>query len=292
MTRERIGIVGLGRMGSAMAERLAGQGFAVSGWTRSGVSDEQAQALGITAAADLAALAAGSDIIILSLMDDASVSAVLSALTQEAIGGRLIVETSSVSPETLKAHVPQIKAAGASAIDAPISGGPGQVRAGQIGLYVGGSDPDYQRFLPVAESVSDRIHHIGPLGHGAAAKLVNNMMLLGLWQTLKEALLLGKAAGLRRETMLAFLEGSPAASPAMKSRLPVIRGDSDTVGFALSGVVKDARVVTTLAHDLGVDLPAMSAALASFESAEAAGYGSADLATMVRIATEGPTQEK
>ncbi|MDO1580665.1 NAD-binding protein [Rhizobium oryzicola] len=132
---------------------------------------------------------------------------------------------------------------------------------------------------------------MGPLGHGAAAKLVNNMMLMGFWQTLKEALTLGRAAGLSAETMLDLLEGSPAASPAFKSRLPVIRGESDDVGFALSGVVKDARVITGLAEQLGVSLPAITASLASFVEADALGFGDADLATMVRLAAEGQSKE-
>ncbi len=91
--------------------------------------------------------------------------------------------------------------------------------------------------------------------------------------------------------MLSFLEGSPAASPAFKSRLPVIRGESDDVGFALSGVVKDARVITGLAEHLRVSLPAISASLASFVEADALGFGDADLATMVRLAAEGKTKD-
>ncbi|WP_281067716.1 NAD(P)-dependent oxidoreductase [Neorhizobium galegae] len=287
MTRETIGIIGLGRMGSAMARRLAAAGFSVTGWSRSGIDPARADELGIAGADTLGKLAASSRILILSLMDDAAVSSVLSVLAQTgALDGRLIVDTSTVGPQTPSAHAGALEAAGARAIDAPISGGPDQVLQGRIGLYIGGAKEDVERFLPVAEVLSDRIHHIGPLGHGAAAKLVNNMMLLGLWQTLKEALLLGQAAGLTRETMLNFLEGSPAASPALKSRLPVILGTSDAVGFSLSGVVKDARVVADLAQQLDVDLPTMGAALESFRQAQDNGHGEADLATMVRAATD------
>ncbi|SIR05565.1 3-hydroxyisobutyrate dehydrogenase [Rhizobium sp. RU35A] len=286
MTRERIGIIGLGRMGSAMATRLSAQGFAVTGWTRRGLNAEQASALGICSAADLAALVDASDIMILSLMDDAAVESILGQLGQLDLSGRLVVETSTVSPKILPAHQEALQAAGSRALDAPISGGPQQVLEGTIGLYIGGAAEDVARFRPVAEQLSNRIHHIGPLGHGATAKLVNNMMLLGLWQTLKEALQLGQAAGLARETMLRFLETSPAASPAFKSRLPVILGESDSVGFSLSGVVKDAGVVMDLAAALDLPLPAMAAARQSFLGAEQAGLGERDLATMVRAATE------
>ncbi|MGF9693696.1 NAD(P)-dependent oxidoreductase [Rhizobium sp. 0TCS1.26] len=287
MHRERIGVVGLGRMGSAIAERLASQGYQVTGWSRRGLTMAEGTALGIAVAADLGYLAAEADILILSLMDEEAVAAVLTALAGHDLANRLIVETSTVGPDIIRHHAPGLAAAGGSAIDAPISGGPDLLRLGRAGFYIGGSETDVARFRPVAEALSDRIHHVGPLGDGATAKLVNNMMLLGIWQTLKEALQLGQAAGLTRETMLAFLEGSPAASPAMRSRLPVILGQSDTVGFSLSGVVKDARVVEALAEALQLDLPATQAARQSFEAVEAKGYGEADLAMMVRIATQG-----
>jgi 3-hydroxyisobutyrate dehydrogenase len=232
MTKERVGIVGLGRMGSAMAERL----------------DELAAA---------------------------------------APAGKLVIDTSTVSPETLRVHQDAMGKAGAALLDAPISGGPEMLLAGTAGLYIGGAEKDFQRFLPVAAALSNRIHHVGGLGDGAAAKLVNNMMLMGLWQIMKEAIELGGKAGLGRGKMIEILSGSPAASPAMRSRLPVIVGETEAVGFPVSGVLKDMGVVLDLARGLGVATPAIEAARASFENAAALGYGEADLATVVRLALEG-----
>lgn len=287
MTRERIGIVGLGRMGAAMAERLARRDFAVTGWTRSGLSEEKAADLGITAVDDLAALAAASDIIILALLDDAAVHAVLDELAAAHPAGKLIVDSSTVSPETLRAHEAVMKEKGAVLLDAPISGGPEMLLAGTVGLYIGGVEKDFQRFLAVAEVLSNRIHHVGRLGDGASAKLVNNMMLMGLWQIMKEAIQLGGKAGLSPEKMIEVLSGSPAASPAMKSRLPVILGETEVVGFPVSGVLKDMGVVFEMANRLGVATPAIEAAHASFKQAAAMGYAEADLGTVVRLALEG-----
>jgi 3-hydroxyisobutyrate dehydrogenase-like beta-hydroxyacid dehydrogenase len=125
------------------------------------------------------------------------------------------------------------------------------------------------------------------LGDGASAKLVNNMMLMGLWQTMKEAIQLGGKAGLSPKTMIEILAGSPAASPAMKSRLPVILGQTDAVGFPVSGVLKDMDVVFEVAGRLGVATPAIEAACASFRQAAALGHNDADLGTVVRLALEG-----
>jgi 3-hydroxyisobutyrate dehydrogenase-like beta-hydroxyacid dehydrogenase len=283
---ERIGIIGLGRMGSAMARRLSSSGFPVTAWSRRLPDADAAREMGITVATDAAALSAASDIVILALLDDQAVSAVLDVLATAPVAGRLIVDTSTVSPQLLRSRAEAFEGLGARLLDSPIAGGPDMLAEGKVGLYIGGREEDYLRFRPVAERLSDRVLHVGGLGDGAAAKLVNNMMLMGLWQTLKEALTLGKKAGLPAFTILDILSGSPAASPALKSRLPVIRGETDKVGFPVSGAVKDARVVRALADQLGMELPAIGAALASFEAAQAAGYGDADLATMVRLAAE------
>lgn len=284
MTGKRIGIIGLGRMGRAMAQRLVAEGFAVSGFTRSGLSGADAAAIGIGTAGSLQDLVAGADILLLALLDDEAVLAVIAQLEKLDLAGRLVVDTSTVSPTTLASRREALAEAGAAALDAPIAGGPEMLLAGTVGLYIGGAAEDFERFRPVAEAMSNRVHHVGPLGQGAAAKLVNNMMLMGLWQTLKEALLLGQAAGIAPEKSLDILSGSPAASPALKTRLPVIRGETDAVGFPVSGAIKDGRLTNRVAGELGVDVPAIAASLASFEAALAAGHGERDLATMVRHA--------
>jgi 3-hydroxyisobutyrate dehydrogenase len=283
----RIGIIGLGRMGRAMATRLASQGLAVTGWSRSGMpaglSDSVAEAGSLNDLAD------GSDIIILALLDDAAVDAVVGTLETFDLADKLIVDTSTVSPLTLRAHRPAVEKAGGRLLDAPISGGPEMLLSGKAGFYIGGAEEDFRRVLPVVEILSDRIHHVGALGHGAVAKLMNNMMLSGMWESLKEALLLGGKAGLDRARMIDVLSGSPAASPAMKGRLPVVLGETDAVGFPVSGVIKDVSVVRDFAAEIDVAIPAMKAALASFEGAAAAGFADADLATMVKLALDGAT---
>lgn len=279
----RIGILGLGRMGRALAARLAGQGFQVAGWTRSGAAP-LAGALRITPCADIPAITAAADILLLSLSDDAAVSGVIRDLLRGDLAGKLIVDTSTIGPDTLRSHAEAIHRAGGAALDAPISGGPDMVAAGKAGFYIGGAPADVARFQPVAAALADRIHHVGALGAGAAAKIVNNMMLMGFWEALKEALQLGKRAGLDLDTMLKILSTSPAASGAFQHRLPVLKGESDAVGFPVSGVVKDGRMFSRVAAMLQVETPAITAAMISFGAYDAAGHGDEDLARMVRAA--------
>lgn len=285
--REVIGICGLGRMGSAMARRLSGYGFPLVVWSRSGVSAAFASETHAEIAPDPASLAGKADIIITSLIDDAAVESVLQALLTTSLPGKLVVETSTVRPDLLKNCSAGIKAKGGSAIDAPISGGPELVVSGKAGFYIGGANVDFARFLPVAETLSDRIHHVGPLGAGAAAKIVNNMALCGYWEVLREALLTGKRAGLGLDSMLDILITSPAGAPALKARAPRIRGEDRSVGFPVRGAVKDATLFASVADRYDVDTPAIDAALANYRACLEDGKGDEDLATMLRTALAG-----
>ncbi len=280
----RVGILGLGRMGRAMAARLAQCGFAVAGWTRSGIASDQARAWRIAAHTSVDDMAAASDIVLLSLSDDAAVTEMVGQLVRGDLSGKLIVDASTVSPDTLRRLAGAIGEAGGAAMDAPISGGPDLVLAGKAGFYIGGAQADFERFRPVAEAMSNRVLHVGALGEGAAAKIVNNMLLLGFWGCLKEAVQVGKRAGLSAETMMRFLSGSPAATPLLAQRVPVILGESDEVGFPIAGVVKDGAMFTRTARQYGVPTPAMEAALASYRTYEDAGLGEADFAVMIRAA--------
>ena len=286
--QERIGVIGLGRMGRALAARLAGQGAPVAGWTRSGLSAADADALGIVAAADLPGLVAVSDVLLLSLFDDAAVREMLARLARLDLAGRLIVETSTVSPAVVREAAPAIEAAGGRLIDAPISGGPEMVAAGTIGLFLGGAPEDVARLDPLARLLSDRVLPVGALGAGHAAKIVNNVALGGMWQTTLEALRLGQRLGLERDTMLGVLERSPGTGPALRDRLPKIRGEDMTVGFSVAGILKDQDLFLAVAEAAGEPLPALAAARENFRAVAAAGHGEEDLARMIALRLSAP----
>jgi 3-hydroxyisobutyrate dehydrogenase len=279
-TSERIGVVGLGRMGSAIATALLSKGFPVSGWNRSPVVD----ATPFPVVPDLAALVAASDILILSLFDDAAVSDVIRSLLDQTISGRLIVDTSTVRPDTLAAFADPLKTAGATALDAPISGGPAMVITATAGLFVGGSVADLARFQPAARSIAARVRHIGPLGSGAAAKIVNNMMLLGHWESLREAMLVGRRAGLSARTIVEIVADGPAGTAALRGRMAEVLGETDRVGFSVVGGLKDASLFLDVAESYGVDVPAMSAGHAAFAALVDQGFADDDLAAVIREA--------
>ncbi len=283
--QERIGVIGLGRMGGALARRLAGQGMPVTGWTRSGGDPGIA---GLVLAPRLEEAVAASDILLLSLFDDAAVREMLARLARLDLAGRLIVETSTVSPAVVREAAPAIEAAGGRLIDAPISGGPEMVAAGTVGLYLGGAEADVARFAPVGVRLSSRVVPVGGLGAGHAAKIVNNAAMGGAWQAMIESFRLGARLGLDLETMLAIMERSPATAPAFRDRIPKMNGADPTVGFPVAGVVKDQALFLAVAAEAGVELPALAAAYENFRELAEAGHAGADLAIVIPVRTAAP----
>lgn len=279
---DRIGIIGLGRMGSAMAQRLAGQGAQVTGWTRSGLSVSDAAAWGITRADMMADLVEASDTIVLSLFDDAAVDAVLdAALAIGPLDNRLFIDTSTVAPSVLQSRIGALKAAGASAVDAPISGGPEMVLAGTCGLFIGGDDADVTRALEVTRRISPRCFAVGPLGAGMVIKAVNNSMLQAYTAALMKQLRLAKRAGLPLETAIDIICGGPASMTMIKDRVPKILGQDPEVGFTIAGILKDAQLFQRIAANHGVATPILAQAEAMERAAIAEGLADMDPAHLI-----------
>ena len=279
---DSVSILGLGNMGHALAARLVTEGFGVTGWSRSGGDARQAEHAGYRLTADLADAVAASDIILTSLFDGVAVGAMVARLAKLPLEGKLIVETSTIAPSELLECVVGLHAAGALVIDAPISGGPDMIANGTIGIFLGGPNDAVARFLPVAGHLSNRFAHIGDLGAGYATKIMNNVVLAGSIQAMIEGLQVGQALGLPKDIMLDVLEKGPAITPMLKDRIPKIRGEDDSVGFALNGAVVDSALFVETAKAAGVDLKLVPEMQKSYQAAVDAGFGDQDVAVAIR----------
>ncbi|MBF9051237.1 NAD-binding protein [Roseobacter sp. HKCCD9010] len=273
---ERIGVVGLGRMGGAMAQRFQAEGVPVTGWTRSGRG-----VAGIASAPDLAALVAESDVLVLSLYDDAAVTDMLDALLALDLTGKLIVETSTVAPSCLTDRIEAFAAKGAGAVDAPIAGGPELVLAGQCGIFVGGEDVAAKRALTVLAALTERVFHVGPLGTGMVMKVINNSMLQTYVTGLVEMMRLAKRAGLPLETAIKIVSHGPAGVPMVAARIPKILGEDKEVGFTVAGILKDNEVFQRVARDFGVEAPSLAAAELMQNEGIALGLADQDPAALI-----------
>ncbi len=276
---DRIGIIGLGRMGSAIAQRMQAQGHEVSGWTRSGRPVD-----GVTAAADLETLVRNSDTLILSLLDDTAVATILDAILACDLQGKQIIDTSTVVPTLLQDRITQFTQRGATAVDAPISGGPELVMAGACGVFVGGDDDAAARAQTTLAAISGRVFHVGPLGTGLVMKTINNSMLQYYFSGLNEMMPLAKRAGLPLNTVLQILCNGPAGVPMIKDRIPKILGEDQSVGFTIAAAHKDNDVFQRVAQAYSLASPLLSHSAERQEEAITAGMSEHDPAALISTA--------
>lgn len=281
---ERIGIAGLGRMGTAIAGRIAAAGYRLTVWNRTPARAAALRAAGAQVADSPRALAEASEIILTLLTNDQAIVQVYQGpdgLLSGAVRGKLFVEMSTVRTATIHNLAAAVASRGAALVDAPVSGTVGPAREGRLLALVGGAEADVARARPVLETFCRRIAHLGPSGSGTTMKLALNLPMAVYWQALAEALALGQQFGLELATMLELIADSPAALAALGMKIPVILGQQDEVAFDVAGVRKDLLAMIATGQQFGVPMPAASAALLSFTAATAAGLGAQDLAAMI-----------
>lgn len=277
----QVAVIGLGAMGLAMALRLAERGAAVRGWDREPARRAAAAAAGVAVAEDAAT---GAETVVLSLPDDAAVRAVAAALPAAGMmAGGVVLDTSTVAPETPRALAPAFAAAGLAWLDAPVSGGPAGARAGTLTVMVGGEAEAVARAGAVLAALAARVVHVGGAGAGALAKLVNNWLLAAHLLVAAEAVALARRAGAEAEAVLAAVNAASGRSGATEVNLPrwILPGRFDS-GFTAGLMRKDLRLACGLADRLGAAPPLLAAAAAAWLGAGAVPDG----ADFNRVAAE------
>jgi 3-hydroxyisobutyrate dehydrogenase-like beta-hydroxyacid dehydrogenase len=283
-----IGIVGLGRMGSAMAARLRDQGFAVIGWDQDSGANERAQAAGLRIAANPRQVAA-AEIVISSITEDNGARRIFAGadgFLQAAVSGKLFIEMSTLQPMTGRALAPLVEAKGGRLVEAPVLGTVPQARAGTLFAMVGGRDEDVLRARPVLEKLTRRIVHMGPAGAGYAMKLSANVGLGAYVQAIAESLALGLQQGLALDAMIDALQESATACGWLKAKAGVLRGDKAEMTLDIRTLRKDVMSAVATGALTGVPMPLASGALAALSAAVESDYASRDIAELPKFFRE------
>jgi 3-hydroxyisobutyrate dehydrogenase-like beta-hydroxyacid dehydrogenase len=285
--RVRVAVVGTGRMGGAMAGRLAKAGHPLTLWnrTRSAAESVAIQCGGEITVADTARDAArDADVVIVSLADDAAARETYRGDDGLVAGlgpGTVVADTSTVAPETTRGLEDEVRATGAVLVDTPVSGSVSSVESGTILVMAGGEADDVERARPALESFAQRIILLGPLGSGSTMKLAVNAMVFGLNQTLAEALVLAEKAGVERELAYEVIANSAVAAPFVGyKRAAYEHPESAAVAFALDLVAKDLDLAAALAVGVGAAMPQLETNRRVVGDAIAAGLGGADLSAL------------
>jgi 3-hydroxyisobutyrate dehydrogenase-like beta-hydroxyacid dehydrogenase len=284
MTGEpRVGVVGLGNMGGVIATRLARSG-PLTGFDADAARREAAADNGIDVAGDAAAVAAGSDVLLLSLPRPD-----ISRALEEARGalgdGGLVIETSTIGPADARAAHARAAEAGVGYVDAAILSGVEQVRDGTSAFLVGGEAGDVERAEPVLRRVCERVMRFAGPGTGMAAKVINNAVAHAEMVVLAEAAALAGAEGIALDRLCELLEQEDAGvkrplSGRLAGRVRERRYDG---GMPTEAARKDSTLALDMARAGGVPLFAMQAADTVYELALRAGLGRKDYASIATL---------
>ena len=282
----KIGFAGLGRMGAAMASRFIDAGYKVAVWNRTTAKAQPLIALGASLVATPQELASQADVIISMLGDDRSVHELFmgaKGLLLGEVAGKLLIDMTTIRPDTARALAAAAVSHGACFIDAPVSGTVGPAKEGRLLALVGASQTDLSRARPILEVLCRRIVHAGPVGQGALLKFAVNLPLAIYWQSLAEACALAVRGGLDLKLVLETVADSSASLAVLKLKTPAILGGSGPVAFDVASMQKDLLGMLETGSRLGVPMPAASAALATYAAAAGNALANDDAVAIVRF---------
>jgi len=251
----QVGFIGAGRMGAPMVRRLVEAGHEVRALGRSVEKRRGVRELGAQPVTDLADIGADADVVVVCVFTDDEVrqvcleSVLLSTMRS---GSSLVIHTTG-SPRTAETIAAEAESHGVEVVDAPVSGGPHDIAAGAVTLFVGGSDDAVERVRPVLASYGDPILHVGPLGAGQGVKLINNTLFAAQIGLLHEAVRLGDRLGIDERRLLDAIGHGSAASRV--ASIVGARGSVDAfIDMVGEFIGKDIAVVRKSATELGSDL--------------------------------------
>jgi 2-hydroxy-3-oxopropionate reductase len=286
MQKEKIGYIGLGIMGKAMVENLAKAGHKVNVYARRQASVDALETDNIEAFASPSALAEASSMIISCVSDTPDVEEVLVG-PQGAIKGiqanALVIDMSTISPETTRSMADQFSQAGASMLDAPVSGGEVGAIAATLSIMVGGSVKDFERATPIFECLGKNIIHVGSSGAGQVAKACNNLVAAQTMVAVAEAYLLARSCGVDPAKVREALLGGFAYSRVLELHGQRVLDDNYTPGFKTKLHAKDLRIALKSAKNNSIKMPGTELSDHYLQALLKQGDGELDSAAMAKV---------
>lgn len=283
MRTETVGLVGIGLVGAALAERWLSRGRGVVGFDLNPQRRDLLADRGGTPALELESIPQQCRCIVLSLPDAEVSRGVLSELLPHLPGDRLIVDTTTGDPREMQRQADKLRGCGIGYIDATIAGSSEQVRSGEAMLLVGGHDVDVADVRDLLSEVSDRIVHLGPAGSGARMKLVVNLVLGLNRAVLAEGLAFAASCGIDPRQALEVLRMSPASSTVMQTKGEKMIDRDFAPQARLRQHLKDVRLIRAAAEEQGAPTPLSDVHQQLLERLVAGGFGDEDNSAIIRV---------
>ena len=276
----RIGFVGLGSMGAPIAGRLL-PGNQVQGTNRTKAKAVALIEQGLTWRDTPREAAAGAQVVFSMVTDDAALAAITSGPDGILAGlwpGTIYVDMSTVSPQASRELARRVRWAGATMIDAPVSGSVPAAKTGTLAIMAGGPAEAFDMVAPLLRRLGRSVTHVGGNGQGLLLKLAINISLAAQMLAFSEGMLLAERGGIDPGLAARTMTESAIGSPMLKARAPLALDLPEHPWFDVQLMHKDIRLALETARQSGVPLPAALAADSALSQAEKLGYGHRDIA--------------
>lgn len=271
-----IGFIGLGIMGRGMTRNLIKAGFAPYVWNRTASRMDELVSEGAHASTSPQNLATQCDIIFVCVSDTPDVEHVIlgeNGVIHGAKNGALVVDMSTISPQATRQIAEKLREKGVYMLDAPMSGGSEGAKNGTLSIMVGGEDEQVQRALPYFQAMGKTITHMGAIGAGQTAKLVNQILVVGNMLAVSEALLFAQAGELDLAKTIQAVGGGAGGSWMLSNRGTQAIVRDFRPGFTIDLQQKDLRLVLEAADEMGIPLLSTSLIFNLYRTLQRDGLG-------------------
>jgi 3-hydroxyisobutyrate dehydrogenase-like beta-hydroxyacid dehydrogenase len=287
-----VGLIGLGNMGTAIADRLLDRGYDLLVYNRSLGKTDPLAARGAAVARTAADLAERVDVVLTSLADDDALEAVAAETVAAMRPGGVLVDMSTVSPDASGRVAKLAERASVGYLRAPVSGNPTVVRAGNLSFIISGPREIFDRVEPIIKAIGPTVHHVGEGEQARIVKLAINLVIAGLAQLMSEALVLAEASQVSRRDLLEVLASSAAGAPFVEYKAEPLLRDDFSATFTTALMEKDIDLVLEAAREAGVELPFAREMKAHLRATVEAGYADDDfMALFLRLRGASLEQE-
>lgn len=277
---ERVGIVGLGVMGAAMAKNLLAANHEVLGFDLAPQRRQIATDAGVTVLSDAASVAERADVVILSLPTVEALAAVADEIAADAPPGLLCLETGTF-PLSAKSSARDVLAkAGVELMDTPLSGTGLQAADATLVVFASGTVEAFERARSIFGAIGRSTHYLGEFGNGSKMKYIANLLVTIHNLATAEAHVLGMAAGMDPAVVQEVMEDGVGSSKIFEIRGPMMVAGEYPAAARLDIILKDARIIEKFAQGVGAPTPLLDAALEVYTQTSSAGLGDFDAAVL------------
>lgn len=283
---QKIGFVGLGRMGSLMALNLVRAGYPVTVYNRTLEKTKPLAEAGATVAGSASEAAKNAEIVITMVTDSAALQEVVlgpGGLLDSLQPGAVLIDMSTVDPKVSRELAEAVRARGAHMLDAPVSGSTMMAEQGSLSIMVGGEESIHEQVREVLLKMGSRTTHVGPNGAAASLKLAVNIIIGVTMEVLAESVVLAERAGVPPEIAVEVLSNSAVASPFLKYKAPQLLQPLGPAAFTASMMQKDFTMALQMAREVGVPLPTAATANEVLTMARGLGLGDYDMAAVTNV---------